>query len=505
MAQVPAGGTQVVDAELAGQLRQVVGGLLSHRGWKGAHGPRDGAQVGVGQVAVALLLVGRVEVVPACSGDADPFGGFCGGQAQRAAQPGLRRGRGVQHLPVACGVEIGQHRGERRLGRIHDQPQTRQPRRPLLRRSRPIGSCPRSLLRQGADVADDAGHGGGHCGTGEHDGRPPRHIDDRVLPGHLVSDAVSVRQSSLCSLLKPGFEHTARTTTDNPGAEERAPPVQTPRSGSGGDQPVATMTRVPGSSWPAKPAPSAPDLVVAGLPLRLHQAGQVQARLDHEVDPVAHRAVVLDVGDPARLVCLGVRSSVEVRAHGGEPSDTGVVAKGPADGVGHRQGGGPAWHEHPGDLGQNAICVGSEGERSVRAGDDLEHIVAEWEGTGMGLAPQGPREPLASSSRDCAGACDGRGPAPPPERPSAASQREPDAAPHPSSSTRRPATGPSRPSSDSSQPSGPQTHRDVAQEPLVLGQVGVRLRVPPAPTGVDAGQSVDGASADAFRACATLN
>ena len=86
-----------------------------------------------------------------------------------------------------------------------------------------------------------------------------------------------------------------------------------------------------------------------------------------QVDPVAHRAVVLDVGDPAGGVGLDVRRPVEVRAGGGQPRlAPGRRGRPTGPGGSPRARPGPPARSTRCDLAQHLVGVGDERQRAVR-------------------------------------------------------------------------------------------------------------------------------------------
>jgi hypothetical protein len=229
---------------------------------------------------------------------------------------------------------------------------------------------------------------------------------------------------------------------------------------------------VPGNNRP-RSCSTAPDLLVPVRPLRLDQVVQHEAGAHQFTDPVAERAMVLDVGGHAGRVGLHVRRAVEVGVDGHQTTLTRVVQEDPAHRVGHR--------EHPPPARAHAVCL-----RITAAVTDERYAPARYTRGQRRLGTAAPARRLhqrhsyaradgpATALRNMP--ADGSGPTA--AAPRAASQRAAEAAPPAVSSTAG-ADVPSNRASASRRPSGADELR-VAQKIAVfqLVTVGVPVHQP---------------------------
>ena len=204
--------------------------------------------------------------------------------------------------------------------------------------------------------------------------------------------------------------------------------------------------------------PAAPDPVVVRGPLRLEQPGDPEAGAGQQRDPVAERAVVLDVGhDAGGVVDLDVRRPVPVGLAGRQAGLAGVVGEHPPGRVGDREREPAAGAQHPGRLGDRQVDVGDELQRAEGARRRRRRSRRRTAGGWRCRAPPAPRcrSGRRSGASAAAGGADRSSPTARP--PWARTQREHCPAPDPTSSTSRPATSPSTRADSSVSPSGPQT------------------------------------------------
>ena len=226
-----------------------------------------------------------------------------------------------------------------------------------------------------------------------------------------------------------------------------------------------------------------------------------EAGAGQQADPVAERAVVLDVRHPpGGVVHLDVRRPVPVGLARHQPALAGVVGEHPPRRVGDREREPAARSQHPGDLGDGDVDVADELQRAEGREDHVEASRRRTAGAvavpstdghaqpGLLVDPPGVLQlPVGQVEPDRATALRAD-----PSRALAGAGARPRA-------RRGPATSPRTPALSSLSPSGPHTKPDVAEELAVRGLVLVGVAVPVRPVGPPGLGLVDRAALDAHR------
>ena len=213
-----------------------------------------------------------------------------------------------------------------------------------------------------------------------------------LIGGLFVAPEVQTRRSTvLGSGQPPGREGLAGPTARRPHGSRRASHrsrsmpcrsaalriagerrVTLGRDASTGKQPGAEDRRT-GCVAAADAGPAAPDAVVPRRPLGLEQGVDDEAVAREQADPVAERAVVLDVRHVAGLVVdLDVGPAVPVALAGQQPGLAGVVGEHPPGRMGDGEGEPATRPQHPRRFGDGVGDIGDELERPEGTEDDVE-------------------------------------------------------------------------------------------------------------------------------------
>jgi len=139
---------------------------------------------------------------------------------------------------------------------------------------------------------------------------------------------------------------------------------------------------------------------VVGRPLGLDHGIDDQPRIHDLPDPIAERAMVLDIGGRPVLVLLDVGPTIEVRRPGNQTVRPGIVGKAPADRMRHREHPPRTRPEDPGHLAHDGGGVCDERDGTERRTGQVEGLVRERQSLRIG---HNQRYPHAGASREVVG------------------------------------------------------------------------------------------------------